>query len=85
MSYPGAANTLAKPGVRDIHVSFGPLHGARAASAADSSLTAGEWLKLIARLGEIPDPTVASAPSSAAIPDKPAAQGQEGGQASGNN
>ena len=39
-----------------------------------------EWTRLIARLGEIPDPTVASGPSPAAIPDKPGARARAEGK-----
>ncbi len=73
-SIPGTRNTLTKPSARDyIDVDFGPgeTGGAHAASASGSALMPSEWIKLIARLGEIPDPTVASGPSAAAIPDKP--------------
>ncbi len=78
MSYPGSPNAFAKPHARDIGVSFKPGHGAaHAAAAFESALSANEWTKLIARLGEIPDPTVANGPSPAAIPDKPGAQGAE--------
>jgi Transglycosylase SLT domain len=79
-SYPGIANTVAAPGQgKAIRVEFAPLQGgaaagkARAAGAFDSGLTSGQWVQLIARLGEIPDPKVASGPSAAAIPDKPGA------------
>jgi len=79
-SYPGIANTVAAPGQgRAIRVEFAPLQGgaavgkARAAGAFDSGLTSGQWVQLIARLGEIPDPKVSSGPSSAAIPDNPSA------------
>ena len=86
MSYPGATNTLAKPSAQDIHVSFSPSLGpAHAAGAFDSTLTPGEWTRLIARLGEIPNPTVSSAPSSAAIPDKPGAPGSSGKEPDGND
>jgi len=78
-SIPGTTNTLARPSARDwIYLTYGPLSGggssgAHAASVFGSALTPNEWIKLIARLGEIPDPTVSSGPSSAAIPDKPGA------------
>jgi hypothetical protein len=71
MSYPGASNTLAKADhYNHIHVGFRPLfaQSARLAGSLTSSITPGQWIKLIARLGEIPDPTVAAAPSAAAIP-----------------
>ncbi len=86
MSYPGSANAFTKPHATDIGVSFSPLGAslAHSAGAFGSALNAGEWARLIARLGEIPDPTVASAPSSAAIPDKPGAQGASGEAANGN-
>jgi len=85
MSYPGSANAITKPHTTDIGVSFSPL-GANVAHSADafgSALSADEWTRLIARLGEIPDPTVASGPSSAAVPDKPGAETASGGQANG--
>jgi Transglycosylase SLT domain len=79
MSYPGAPNTLAKADhYNHIHVGFRPLfaQSARLAGSLSSSITPGQWIKLIARLGEIPDPTVANGPSAAAIPvDAPAAHG----------
>jgi murein DD-endopeptidase MepM/ murein hydrolase activator NlpD len=86
MGYPGAANAIAKPSARDIYLSFSRVSGglAHPAGAFDSALSADEWIKLIARLGEIPDPTVASGPSPAAIPDKPGAQSASGEEANGN-
>jgi len=72
MSYPGVAGAIARPSARDhIHIAFQPLAGALAHGAAisDTVLGPSEWIELIARLGEIPDPTVASGPSAAAIPD----------------
>jgi murein DD-endopeptidase MepM/ murein hydrolase activator NlpD len=85
MSYPGATNASTRSSARDIHLSFSPLSGgiAHAAGVFDSALSANQWIRLIARLGEIPDPTVASGPSPAAIPDKPA-QGAGGREAGGN-
>ncbi len=85
MSYPGTTNTVLKESARDdIHVAFSPLNGgvAHAAGVFASALTPNEWIKLIARLGEIPDPTVAGGPSAAAIPDKPGAPGPNGAPAS---
>jgi hypothetical protein len=66
------AHTLILPGDAGvIDVSFTALGGggAHTASVSSSGLTPAEWLKLVARLGEVPDPTVSSTPSSAAIPD----------------
>jgi len=81
MSYPGAAGALTSPSAADaITVSFAaprsPL--ARIAGVDDSALAPAQWTQLIARLGEIPDPTVASRPSPAAIPDGQAPGAQEG-------
>jgi len=78
-SYPGTNNTVAEPSQGDdIRVEFAPLQGqrlggvkARSAGALGSTITPQQWVQLIARLGEIPDPKVSSGPSSAAIPDHP--------------
>ena len=75
MSYPGTDNTLALPDhYNHIHVGFRPAF-ARATPARpgvfSSALGPDQWIKLIARLGEIPDPTVNAGPSTAAIPDPP--------------
>jgi soluble lytic murein transglycosylase-like protein len=43
------------------------------ALAPAPTLTPGQWLQLVARLGQIPDPVVAAKPSPAAIPDRPSA------------
>ncbi len=86
-SIPGATNTFVKSSARDwIRIVFGPSSGAgaRAASASSSPLTPNEWVKLIARLGEIPDPTVSSGPSAAAIPDSPGGTAPAAGEASPN-
>jgi hypothetical protein len=72
LSYPGTADTLTLPADRGlIHVGFHSAGGARAARAlASTPLTPQQWLTLISRLGEIPDPSVAGKPSTAAIPDR---------------
>ncbi|HST32113.1 MAG TPA: lytic murein transglycosylase [Solirubrobacteraceae bacterium] len=68
MSYPGTDNTLAKADhYNHIHVGFMPFAQASLAGSLTSSITPGQWIKLIARLGEIPDPAVANGPSAAAI------------------
>jgi murein DD-endopeptidase MepM/ murein hydrolase activator NlpD len=98
MSYSGAAAAQTSPNARDaIHVSFGALGagGARAAAQSASGLTPSEWIELLDRLGEIPDPTVGAGHSSAAIPDGAGApsgaypeghsQAGEEGQAHGND
>ncbi len=87
LSYPGAPVALANPNAKtSIHVAFAPPRTgtASALGALDSSLTPSEWIKLTARLGEIPDPAVASGPSSAAIRDSPSSSANEGG-AGGNH
>jgi transglycosylase-like protein with SLT domain len=92
MSYPGAAAARTSPSARDaIQVAFGALGagGARAAAQSASGLTPSEWIQLLDRLGEIPDPTVGSGHSSAAIADGTSsapsgAQASEAGQARGN-
>jgi soluble lytic murein transglycosylase-like protein len=56
---------------------------AQIAGAPASTLTPGQWLTLVARLGQIPDPVVGAKPSPAAIPDHsssaPASKGEGGG------
>jgi murein DD-endopeptidase MepM/ murein hydrolase activator NlpD len=87
MSYPGAAAALASPSARAaIHVAFGTLGagGARSAALSASGLTPNEWIELLDRLGEIPDPTVGAGHTSAAIPDGAGASSNEEGQARGN-
>jgi hypothetical protein len=79
LSYPGTDNTLTRPADRGlIHIGFQPLGGtavqARAARALSATpLSPEQWIRLVARLGEIPAPTVAGKPSTAALPDHPAA------------
>jgi hypothetical protein len=78
---PGATNIVVDSRAGDyIEVSFKPggALGARTASAQISALSPSEWARLIARLGEIPDPTVSSGPSSAAIPDTTGSSEKEG-------
>ncbi len=85
MSYPGASGASANPRAGNaIRVSYAaPASKAgRAASLFDSGLSPSEWIELIDRLGEIPDPTVGSGHSSAAIPDSAgttSAEGEPGG------
>lgn len=77
MAYPGTDNTLAMADhYNHIHVGFRPLfaQSASLAGSLSSSITPSQWIKLIARLGEIPDPTVSSGPSAAAIPVHAGAQ-----------
>ena len=73
-SYPGAAVAVASARADNaIHVTFAPAGGAFGHAAGFGSvLSPGQWIKLTARLGEIPDPTVGRGPSAAAIPVAPA-------------
>jgi hypothetical protein len=80
---PKAANVLVLPGRPNrIHISFGLStgSGARAASALSAGLSPAQWVRLIARLGQIPDPAVAAKPSPAAIPDARSGRSAAGGQ-----
>jgi hypothetical protein len=72
-SYPGAPVAVANPSARTaLALTFSaPSGAAQAAAGASSSLAPSDWIKLVARLGEIPDPTVGHGPSTAAIPDNP--------------
>jgi soluble lytic murein transglycosylase-like protein len=88
MSYPGTDNTLAMADhYNDIHVGFQPLFtpSATLAGVFSSAITPSEWIKLIARLGEIPNPAVASGPSAASIPDHPGAAKANGREPGGHN
>ncbi|HWX44331.1 MAG TPA: lytic murein transglycosylase, partial [Solirubrobacteraceae bacterium] len=84
--YPGTDNTVTLPGHRDeIQVSFeasSTAPGARKATVAGSPLTPSQWLELIARLGEIPDPIVAGGHSAAAIADPSTVAGSSAATAS---
>ncbi|HTC71264.1 MAG TPA: lytic murein transglycosylase [Solirubrobacteraceae bacterium] len=89
MSYPGAAAAQTSPHAGDaIHVSFAALGagGAGAAAQSASGLSPSEWIELLDRLGEIPDPTVGSGHSSAAMPDAAGTSSTtQEGQAHGND
>jgi|HubBroStandDraft_2_1064218.scaffolds.fasta_scaffold00010_5 murein DD-endopeptidase MepM/ murein hydrolase activator NlpD len=88
MSYPGAAVALSSPRVANaIHVSFAApsAKAGHTASLFDSGLTPSEWIALVDRLGEIPDPTVGSGHSSAAIPDNAGASGASAEGGAGGN
>jgi hypothetical protein len=84
MSYPGSARAITSPSAAAaIHVSFAAPSSqtGHAASLFNSGLTPSEWIALVDRLGEIPDPTVGSGHSGAAIPDSAGEAGKnaEGG------
>ena len=83
----GAPHTVVLPGYAGvIHISFAPAQGtqARAADAASAGLSPAEWLQLVARLGQVPDPTVAAKPSPAAIPDHSSSASSSAAAAEGN-
>jgi hypothetical protein len=70
MTFDGTDNTLSLPDHADhIHVGFQPLFGTNDAlgKQLDSVLKPGQWVKLIARLGKIENPTVLTTPSKYAI------------------
>ena len=69
MDYEGADNTLAMADHADhIHVGWQPLYGSGPGGRRyEQVLKPSQWIKLIGRLGEIDNPTVATEPSSAAI------------------
>jgi len=70
MAFEGADNTFAMSDHADhIHVGFRPLYGAdeRAAKQVDAILEPEQWIKLIDRLDEIDNPTVARKPSKYAV------------------
>jgi hypothetical protein len=89
LSYPGSDNTLTLPGYHGmIHMAFASPRaaggrGARAASVSGSPLTPSQWLQLIAQIGEIPEPSVSSKASAAAIPDPGTASAGVGSSSGG--
>jgi hypothetical protein len=88
MSYLGAEGALASQSAADsIRIDYEAPNGvaAHAASVLYSGLAPSEWIKLIARLGEIPDPGVGRGPSTAAIPDAPGETAASGERESGGN
>ncbi len=83
-SYPGAPIASASPSADNaIRIAFSAA-GAQAAGTLGTSLSPTEWIRLISRLGEIPDPTVGRGPSTAAIPDGSATTSSTEGGAGGN-
>jgi hypothetical protein len=69
--FAGAPGSVALPAYRDaIAVGFVPVGGPQASKAGfGAGLSPAQWVRLIARLGEVPDPNVVAKPSPAAIPD----------------
>jgi len=85
---PEAAAVHASPSAAHaLHVSFASPGGkaGHAASLFAAGLTPSEWVQLVDRLGEIPDPTVGSGHSSAAIPDAADASGSSAEGGAGGN
>ncbi|HEV2815363.1 MAG TPA: peptidoglycan DD-metalloendopeptidase family protein, partial [Solirubrobacteraceae bacterium] len=68
MKYENTDNTLAMGDHDDhIHVGFTPLGGSKTGRQLAAVLKPGQWIKLIDRLGEIDNPTVATKPSKDAV------------------
>jgi hypothetical protein len=85
-SHPQANNTVLVHGrYTRIHIGFASLYSsnARLARAVNSVLSPSQWIKLIARLGQIPNPTVSDKPSAAAIPDSPEPTSAKAGPSGG--
>ncbi|MGH2878828.1 MAG: lytic murein transglycosylase [Solirubrobacteraceae bacterium] len=80
--FAGASGSVALPDYRGaIAVGFVPLGGPQARAAGfGAGLSPAQWVKLIARLGEVPDPSVAAKPSPAATPDPRGSSTQAGGK-----
>ncbi len=71
MKFPGTDNTLSMADHYDhIHLGFRPLFGAntKLGQQIGQILKPGQWLHLIDRLNQIPNPTVSVKPSKYAIP-----------------
>jgi len=74
MTFDGADNTLSLPDHADhIHLGFRPLFGtnSKLGRQAEAILKPGQWIKLIDRLGQIQNPTVAVKPSKYSITVEP--------------
>jgi hypothetical protein len=88
MRYPHVSNARASADHFDrIEVSFySPprVASARSAGLLGAAVSPAEWIRLIARLGEIPNPSVRSGHSAAAIPDSSSAAVNGKGAAGGN-
>jgi hypothetical protein len=85
--YPGTDNTLASVRHTDrVQVAFQPLYAVSSHlhGAFSAAVSPTEWIQLIARLGEIPNPQVQRGPSAASIPDQ-AGTPTNGREAGGHN
>jgi hypothetical protein len=81
MTFQGADNTLAMADHDDhIHVGWRPMYGAnrQAARQINAVLKPDQWIKLIARLGDIDNPTVREQPSRFSVKVKPASKAHRG-------
>jgi hypothetical protein len=70
MSYKGQSNTLALPDhANRLQITYTPLFGSdkKLSAQITSALKPGQWIDLINRLGQIPEPAVPIAPSTYAI------------------
>ncbi len=70
MSYKGQTNTVSLPDHSDrIQVSYTPLYGQnkQLSNEIQSILQPGQWIQLINRISQIPEPVVPIAPSKYAI------------------
>jgi hypothetical protein len=73
MSYPATDNTFAESDhANSVHIGFATLYDphSKFGKQVNSVLKPKQWLTLINRLGQIDNPSVATQPSSAAIPAK---------------
>jgi soluble lytic murein transglycosylase-like protein len=80
--FAGAAASVALPAYRRaIAVSFVPLGPPQARAAGfGAGLTPAQWVRLVARLGEVPDPNVSAQPSPVATHDAGVAAARAGGR-----
>ena len=70
MAYKGQTNTLALPDHKNrIQITFTPAYGANKKLSAEirSILQPGQWIQLINRISQIPEPVVPISPSKYAI------------------
>ncbi|MGN6168174.1 MAG: hypothetical protein ACTHQQ_08375, partial [Solirubrobacteraceae bacterium] len=70
MSFKNKPNTLSLPDHKNrIQVSYTPMFGTNKnlSSALTNILKPGQWIQLIQRLGQIPEPTVPTNPSKYAL------------------
>ena len=73
MSYKGQTNTLAMPDhANRIQITYTPLFGQNKKLSAQitSILKPNQWIQLINRISQIPEPVVPIAPSKYAIKDR---------------